>query len=102
VVRSLPDQSHISLADNILIMTASAALAIGAGFVSLIPGGLGVREFVFIMMLGPIFSSDVLGSVITPAILRVLWLVSEVVVAGILWMIPPQEPSAEVEIKKSS
>ncbi len=29
----------VSFKDHILIMTASAALAIGAGFVSLIPGG---------------------------------------------------------------
>ncbi len=43
------------------------------------------------MMLGPIFPDAKLGSVITPLVLRVLWLVAELVMAGAVWVIPPKK-----------
>jgi uncharacterized membrane protein YbhN (UPF0104 family) len=73
------------------LLTACTALAIVAGFVSLIPGGAGVRELVFILLLKPLVQGDPLLTVAIPIVLRVEWLLAELVMAGILYVIPPRK-----------
>ncbi len=48
------------------LLTACTALALVAGFVSLIPGGAGVRELVFILLLKPLVQGDALLTVAIP------------------------------------
>lgn len=73
------------------LLTACTSLAIVAGFVSLIPGGAGVRELVFILLLKPLVQGDPLLTVAIPVVLRVEWLLAELALAGILYVIPPRK-----------
>ncbi|HEX3658109.1 MAG TPA: YbhN family protein [Pirellulales bacterium] len=65
------------------VCIASAALAVVAGFLSLIPGGAGVREAVLIELLQPSFGAD--GAVISAIVARVAWLAAEVLVSAVLY-----------------
>jgi glycosyltransferase 2 family protein len=68
--------------------TGAIALATVAGFVSMVPGGLGVREVVLAKVLGPFVPG--LGeseAVICAALLRLVWLVAEFGISGILYSV---------------
>jgi len=75
------------------LLTACTALALVAGFVSLIPGGAGVRELVFILLLKPLVQGDALLTVAIPIVLRVEWLLAELAMAGVFYIIPPRKES---------
>ena len=55
-----------------------------AGFLSLIPGGLGVREAVLDQLLKQPFGP--LYAFVVPILLRLVWLLTELVVSGILYI----------------
>ncbi len=55
-----------------------------AGFLSLIPGGIGVRELIVIPLLQPHFGAVV--AIISAILLRVSWMVAELLMAGILYV----------------
>jgi len=81
---------ELPLAAGWPLMTACAALAIVAGFVSLIPGGLFVRELVFIAIFGPLLGEgNKLLAVAAPIVLRVEWFAAEMAAAGLLYLIRP-------------
>lgn len=77
-------------------MVAAVSLATVAGFLILIlPGGLGAREFVLIAVLAPALSGKLTDSshisvelvaVLAAGLLRVVWLITEAVVAGAFWL----------------
>lgn len=76
-----------SFGESIVALTATSALAVVAGFVSLIPGGFGVRDAVLIEMLRPFLAAADVGSVeasalSTAVLLRLVWLVAELVAAA--------------------
>ena len=60
---------------------ACVSLATVAGFVSLLPGGIGVRELVMIPLLGPTIGSA--NAIIAAIVIRLVWLASELVGAGV-------------------
>ncbi len=65
-------------------LTASVALSLVAGFLSLLPGGLGVRELVLDQLLKQPF-----GPVVAPLsaiLLRFVWLLTELLVSSILYL----------------
>ncbi|MEX2188385.1 MAG: lysylphosphatidylglycerol synthase transmembrane domain-containing protein, partial [Pirellulales bacterium] len=71
-----------SLPESIVTLTATSALAVVAGFASLIPGGFGVRDVVLIEMLGPFLEAAGVSNVeaaalSTAVLLRLVWLVAE-------------------------
>lgn len=66
------------------LLVACVALAMVAGFLSLIPGGLGVREFVLITLLAPSYGKDV--ALLSAIILRLIWLVTELLLSGLLML----------------
>ncbi|MFO7906731.1 MAG: lysylphosphatidylglycerol synthase transmembrane domain-containing protein [Planctomycetota bacterium] len=69
---------------DIPLLTATVGLAMVAGFLSLIPGGLGVRDWILVELLAPGYGRPVaLGSAI---LLRVIWLLAEVAASGILYV----------------
>jgi uncharacterized membrane protein YbhN (UPF0104 family) len=78
----------IDFVTNGPLAIACTALAIVAGFISLIPGGLGVRELVFLLLLGPLVHNELLV-VVVPIVLRVEWLLAELLAAGLLYLIQP-------------
>ncbi len=68
---------------------ASVALATVAGFaVPISPGGLGVREWVLWTALGATLDRD--WAVVAALTLRMVWIVGEIGVAGLLYVLPPR------------
>ena len=67
-------------------LVATVALAMVAGFLSLLPGGIGVRDLIVLELIAlhPRFGADV--AIISAVVLRMTWLLSELVVSGILYM----------------
>jgi uncharacterized membrane protein YbhN (UPF0104 family) len=53
------------------------------GFLSFIPGGFGVREMVLLPLLAPAFGEA--GALVAAILLRLEWLVSELLVSSILY-----------------
>jgi uncharacterized membrane protein YbhN (UPF0104 family) len=74
------------------LYTAIVAMAVVGGFASMIPGGLGPREAVFTVLLGPLIGTN--AAVIVSVGLRLAWLVAEIVVSVMLyfagWMRTPE------------
>lgn len=77
-------------------MVAAAALATVSGFVIiLLPGGLGVREFVLVALLAPYLSNSLaaivpagradLTAVLAAGLLRVVWVMAEMAAALVAW-----------------
>ena len=81
VLSALPgaDPSWIDLP----LITACVALAMVAGFLSLLPGGIGVRELVILTLLAPFGSAQ---AIVAAVLLRLCWLLSELVIATILYL----------------
>lgn len=79
--------ASLALADAMPLLTASIALATVAGFMSLIPGGLGVRELVIAVLLVPAFGE--VAAVVSAVVMRLVSLVSEVLVSTILYFLVP-------------
>jgi uncharacterized membrane protein YbhN (UPF0104 family) len=76
--------------------TASVSLATVAGFVSMIPSGAIVREAVLTELLGKQFhtlahQSGEVVALVAAVLLRLVWLVSELVISGILYFITHHE-----------
>ncbi len=65
------------------LYTAIVAMAVVGGFASMIPGGLGPREAVFTVLLGPLIGTN--GAMIVAVGLRLTWLVAEIAVSVILY-----------------
>lgn len=73
--------------------TAAVALAVVAGFLALIPGGLGVRELVLIPLLAGPYGDDM--ALVSAIILRLVWLVAEVVISTILYPLKRQAGASD-------
>lgn len=76
--------SSNDLAWDMVRHTAAVALSMVAGFLSLLPGGLGVREWVLMELLLPTLP-DASTALAVALVLRVIWLVSELVISVILY-----------------
>lgn len=81
VLKGLPG-AEIQLTDFWLTL-ACVSLATVAGFVSLLPGGVGVRELVMIPLLGPVIGPA--NAIIAAVVIRLVWLTSELSTAGIIY-----------------
>ena len=86
VVRAIPPtgliESGFAWADYRLAL-ACVTLATVAGFVSLLPGGLGVRELVMIPLLSGRFG--MLSAVLAAILLRFVWLAAELGTSAIIY-----------------
>ena len=67
-----------------IVCTGAAALAVVAGFASLIPGGFGVRDAVLLVLLAPTFGQA--GALVATVVARLVWLVAEIVISIILYL----------------
>ncbi len=77
---------------------ACVALATLTGFVVVfIPGGLGIREAVLAELMAPhlgsLVTKEALFAVASAALLRVVWVVSELAISGILYLLGPTKES---------
>ncbi|QGJ72085.1 Hypothetical protein PBC10988_38000 [Planctomycetales bacterium 10988] len=82
-IRGLGGENPPSLT-TIPLLTAATSLSLVAGFLSLIPGGLGVREWVLMEALGTTFQDETLV-LIAPLLLRIIWTLSEVAISIFLY-----------------
>jgi uncharacterized membrane protein YbhN (UPF0104 family) len=74
------DQSLVSLT---LICSAASMLAFVAGFLSLLPGGVGVRETVLATLLGPIIGPG--PALLSAVVARLVQLAVESILAAAIW-----------------
>jgi uncharacterized membrane protein YbhN (UPF0104 family) len=65
-------------------LVAAVALAVVAGFASMLPGGLGVRDALLMQLLTP--SCGAANALVAALILRLVWLVSELAACVILYV----------------
>ena len=68
-------------------LIASVAISVVAGFLSMLPGGLGVRDALLLELLAPVCGAA--NALVASVILRLVWLVTEVVACGILYISVP-------------
>lgn len=61
--------------------TAAAALSVVGGFLSFIPGGLGVREAALFKLLTPWFGDE--GALVAAFVSRLVWIIAELAIAAI-------------------
>ncbi|MEX0818567.1 MAG: lysylphosphatidylglycerol synthase domain-containing protein, partial [Pirellulaceae bacterium] len=73
--QAIPSVDTIPTLLDLPLLTAAVALALVAGFLSLLPGGIGVRELIVIPLLQPQFGPVV--AIISAILLRACWLVAE-------------------------
>jgi glycosyltransferase 2 family protein len=67
------------------LMMAAVSLAVVGGFVSLLPGGLVVRDALLLALLSP--ACGPANALLAAALLRLVWLVSELGICGILELV---------------
>jgi uncharacterized membrane protein YbhN (UPF0104 family) len=81
VLKGLPG-TDVQLSDFPLAL-ACVSLATVAGFVSLLPGGIGVREMVLIPLLSTRF--DPITAIVAAIVIRLVWLAAELATSGIIY-----------------
>ena len=87
VLRAM-DAADVCLVGQFPLYVASVSLAMVAGFLSLIPGGAVVRELVLAELIVPQFGDVV--AVLSAVLLRLAWLVAELMISGILYFVRPR------------
>jgi uncharacterized membrane protein YbhN (UPF0104 family) len=90
VLKGIPG-TEIS-ADHYLLALACVSLATVAGFVSLLPGGIGVRELVMIPLLGPAIGPA--NAIVAAVLIRLVWLIAELLGAGAFFVIRKKTPGS--------
>ncbi|MEL6105945.1 MAG: lysylphosphatidylglycerol synthase domain-containing protein [Planctomycetota bacterium] len=96
LVTSLPGGTNDSSWQTIVIAsTASIALAMVAGFVSLLPGGAGVRELTLAIVLAPVVGQTqaLLGAIAA----RFLFIAVELIAAGLVYAVERSSSSRTIE-----
>ncbi len=91
VISALP-HSGIGLHHYSLTL-ATVTLATVGGFVSLLPGGIGVRELVMIPLLGSEFGSVI--AIVAAITVRFVWLAAELISSGIMGLVVRKIEKAE-------
>jgi uncharacterized membrane protein YbhN (UPF0104 family) len=88
VLRAIPGTTDVAVSlFDLPLVTACVALAMVAGFLSLLPGGIAIREFVIMTLLAPPFGDG--AAMISAILLRLLWLLSELLLAAVLYLAKP-------------
>ena len=85
VLRSLAGAQQVPAASlsDLPLLTACVGLAMVAGFLSLIPGGFGVRDGILWTLLAPTYGP--VAAAVSVIVLRVVWLLSDVLLSGLLY-----------------
>ncbi len=71
-------------AETLALVTIVVSLATVGGFVSLMPGGLGSREWIVAETLGPAIGAD--HALVAAVLLRLVWIGAECAAAGMSWL----------------
>jgi hypothetical protein len=78
------------------LYTACVSLATVTGFLSMIPSGLGVRDLVLAQLMYPLVGKA--AALVGALVLRLVWLVAEVVISGILYLVGPKPSLAKMPV----
>ncbi|MBI1902643.1 MAG: UPF0104 family protein [Planctomycetia bacterium] len=81
------------------LYTAAVSLAIVAGFLSMIPGGAGVREAVFMALLAGSFGRE--HAVIAAVLVRIVWLGAELAISAVVYFLGPHKPRSKNDVAES-
>jgi uncharacterized membrane protein YbhN (UPF0104 family) len=76
--------ADINLIEKLPNLVAAVALAVVAGFVSMLPGGLGVRDLALIQLLSE--TCEPADALVAAVLVRLVWLVSESAACVILYI----------------
>lgn len=82
ILRGLEPDMPLAVKECLLAI-AAVALATVAGFLSLLPGGLVVRELILLDLLAPLVGEAT--ALVAAVLLRLVWLFSEIAVSAILY-----------------
>lgn len=82
----------ITNVESMLGLIAALALATVAGFLSMLPAGFGVRDVLVVELLTPLAGEA--PALIAAVLLRIIWLVAEVVAFGILAIMKKRSASS--------
>lgn len=74
----------VQLLANMPVLITAVAFAVVAGFLSMLPGGLVVRDAVLMQLLAPVCGEA--NALVAAVLMRLVWLVSEVLACGILYI----------------
>jgi len=88
VIQAIPQVTldwQVALTD-VPLFTACVSLALVAGFLSLLPGGVGVRELVVMTLIAAHPHYGAYIAIVSAILLRLSWLMSELLVSGILYV----------------
>jgi glycosyltransferase 2 family protein len=78
----------VQLIGNMPVLVTAVAIAVVAGFLSMVPGGLLVRDGALVYLLAPVCGKA--NALVAAVLMRLVWLVSEVVACGILYIARPK------------
>jgi uncharacterized membrane protein YbhN (UPF0104 family) len=78
--------------DEVAFCIAAVGLSVVGGFLSFLPGGLGVREAALLTLLTPVYHAD--GALIVSLVSRLVWIVAELVLASLLYLSVRRTPRA--------
>ena len=81
---AMAEPLDLGFAAHFPLLVAAVSLSMVAGFLSLLPGGVGARELVVVPLLQPQFGLTV--AVTAAALLRISWMVSEAIISIILYL----------------
>ncbi|MEE3369951.1 MAG: lysylphosphatidylglycerol synthase domain-containing protein [Planctomycetota bacterium] len=79
----MPHEVPLEPVQVLVLLTATVGLALVAGFLSLLPGGIGVRELVVTTLLVPVYGE--LAAILSAVLLRITWLLAELIASGFLY-----------------
>lgn len=82
--------SKFGMFDELAFCTAAVGLSVVGGFLSFLPGGLGVREATLIALLATLYHAD--GALVVSLVSRLVWIVAELGLAGLLYLSVPRTP----------
>ena len=74
------------------LIIATVSLAFVLGFVSLVPGGAGIREWVVTTALGSVVGIGTIRALVAAILLRFVWLAAELVFAGVGYLMADKGP----------
>jgi uncharacterized membrane protein YbhN (UPF0104 family) len=74
----------VQLVGNMPVLVTAVAIAVVAGFLSMVPGGLVVRDGALAYLLAPVCGQA--NALVVAVLMRLIWLVSEVAACGILYI----------------
>jgi uncharacterized membrane protein YbhN (UPF0104 family) len=77
--------ADLHFVSDLPVLIAAAAFSVVAGFLSMLPGGILVRDAALMQLLAPICGDA--NALVAAVLMRLVWLVSEVVACGILYVV---------------